>query len=73
MLYDLNNQEVFQGGSGCACSALVTMGYLYEMLKQKKYKRILVIATGALLSPLILAQKETIPSVAHAIVLEVVE
>ena len=73
LLYDMTTQEVFQGGSGCACSALVTMGYLYPLLKKKKYKRILVIATGALLSPILSAQKESIPCVAHAISLEVVE
>ncbi len=67
MLYDLQNQEVFQGGSGCACSGLVTMGHLYPMLKDKKYKRVLVVATGALLSPMMSAQKDTIPCVAHAI------
>jgi stage V sporulation protein AD len=72
MLYDLNQQEVFQGGSGCACSGLVTMGHLYPMLKEKKYKRVLVVATGALLSPILTFQKETIPCVAHAISLEVV-
>lgn len=72
MLYDINKQEVFQGGSGCACSALVTMGHLYPLLKEKKYKRVLVVATGALLSPMMSAQKESIPCVAHAISLEVV-
>lgn len=72
MLYD-QDQQVFQGGSGCACSGLVTMGYLYPLLKQKKYKRILVVATGALLSVLMTSQKESIPCVAHAISLEVVE
>lgn len=73
MLYDLSQQEVFQGGSGCACSALVTMGSLYPMLKEKKLKRILVVATGALLSPMMTSQKESIPCVAHAISLEAVE
>lgn len=73
MLYDITKQEVFQGGSGCACSGLVTMGYLYPRLKEKKYKRVLIVATGALLSPTITAQKDTIPCVAHAISLEVVE
>lgn len=72
MLYDVKNQPVFQGGSGCACSAMVSMGYIYQLMLKGTYKRVLIVATGALLSPLILAQKETIPAVAHAIVLEVV-
>lgn len=73
MLYDLSHQPVFQGGSGCACSALVTMGSLYPQLKDKKLKRILVVSTGALLSPMMSAQKESIPCIAHAISLEAVE
>ena len=35
-----------------------------------KYKKILVIATGALLNPIMTFQKETIPAIAHAVALE---
>lgn len=73
MLYNLSCQPVFQGGSGCACSALVTMGSLYPQLKEKKLKRVLVISTGALLSPMMSCQKESIPGIAHAVSLEAVE
>ncbi|MCD7894097.1 MAG: stage V sporulation protein AD [Erysipelotrichaceae bacterium] len=73
LLYDASKQNVYQGGSGVACSALVTMGYLYPLLKQKNIKHLLVIATGALLSPIMSAQKESVPAVAHAMSLEVVE
>ncbi|MBM7661148.1 stage V sporulation protein AD [Bacillus mesophilus] len=66
------DQEVFAGGSGCACSAVVTYGYLLNQLKEKKYKRILVVATGALLSPVMIQQKETIPTIAHGVVFEAV-
>lgn len=70
MIYDRNNQDVFAGGSGCGCCAAVTYGYILESLKKGIYKKVLVVATGALLNPVIIAQKETIPSIAHAIVLE---
>ena len=73
MIYDINNQNVFSGGSGCACSMITVFSYIYEMLKKKKYKKVLVIATGALLSNTIINQKETIPTIAHAYSLEVVE
>ena len=46
---------------------------LYQQLKNKQMKRVLVVSTGALLSPMMTFQKETIPSVAHAISLEAVE
>ena len=71
--YDLEKQpEVLAGGSGPVCSALVNYGYVYNQLKAKKLKRVLLVATGALFSPTLLYQKENINSIAHAISLEVV-
>ena len=70
LLYDRKQQQVFAGGSGCGCCAAVTYGYLLAKLRDKTYKKILVVATGALLNPIIVAQKETIPGVAHAAVFE---
>lgn len=73
MLYDLDKQkEVLSGGSGPVCSALVNYGYVYDELKKKKLKKVLLIATGALFSPTFIYQKEDIYSIAHAISLEVV-
>jgi len=73
MLYDIDIQkEVKAGGSGPACSALVVYSYIYSLLKSKKIKRVLVMATGALFSPILLYQKENINSICHAISLEVV-
>ena len=73
MIYDVSKQPVFAGGSGPVCSALVAYSYLYHELKNKKIKRVLFVPTGALFSPTLLFQKETIPAIAHAISLEVVE
>lgn len=70
MLFDVYKQPVFSGGSGPACIALVSLGYLYKMMTKGSYNKILLIATGALLNPIMTFQKETIPSIAHAIVLE---
>lgn len=73
MLYDLDKQkEVHAGGSGPVCSALVNFGYIYDRLKKKKLKKVLLIATGALFSPTSIHQGEDIYSIAHAISLEVV-
>ena len=72
MIYDLEKQEVNAGGSGPACSALVVYSYIYDLLKKRKIKRVLVMATGALFSPILLYQKENINSICHAISLEVV-
>ena len=64
-----NAQEKYSGGSGPVCLPLVLFN---NILKQKKYKKILVIATGSLHSPLLVNQKHSIPSIAHLISLEVI-
>ncbi|MFD1738799.1 stage V sporulation protein AD [Bacillus salitolerans] len=64
------DQRVFAGGSGCACSAVVTFSYLVKLLAERKFYRILVVATGALLNPTMIKQKETIPCIAHGVVFE---
>ena len=73
MLYDLKKQPVFAGGSGPVCSALVNFGYIYNQMKEKKLKKVLIVPTGALFSPTMFFQKESLPAIAHAISLEVVE
>ncbi|MWC27559.1 stage V sporulation protein AD [Paenibacillus sp. MMS18-CY102] len=67
MVFDINKQKVQAGGSGCGCSAVVTYGHLLNKLKKGELKRILVAATGALLSPLSFQQGESIPCIAHAV------
>ena len=58
------------GGSGCGCSASVLAGYFYKQLKKGALQRILVLSTGALLSTISPFQGESIPGIAHAVVLE---
>jgi stage V sporulation protein AD len=65
-----NNQPVQAGASGAGCSATVLYGHLLNQLKKGIYKRILVVATGALLSPLSFQQNESIPCIAHAVAIE---
>jgi stage V sporulation protein AD len=66
------DQPVIAGGSGCGCAATVTYGHLLNRMRKGELKRILVIGTGALLSPLSYQQKESIPCVAHAVAIEMV-
>ncbi|CEP49650.1 stage V sporulation protein AD [Paeniclostridium sordellii] len=68
-IFDLEAQDVHCGGSGCGCSASVFNGYIYKMLKAKKFNKVMLVSTGALLSPTSTLQKESIPSVAHAVVI----
>ena len=62
-----NDQKVYQGGSGCGCSAVVLNSYIIQKIDEKKYKKVLFAATGALLSTLSSQQGNTIPGICHAV------
>ena len=64
----LDSQETYAGGSGPACLPLVLFN---KILTTKKYKKILIIATGALHSVALVNQAKPIPAIAHALSLEV--
>lgn len=66
MIYN-DKQKVFCGGSGCACSMVVLIS---KLLKEIKGKRILLLASGALLTPILSNQKQSIPCICHGIVFE---
>ncbi len=70
LIYDLERQDVHSGGSGCGCAAVVFSGLILRRLWEKKYQKILFLATGALMSPTSAQQGETIPGIAHAVVVE---
>ncbi|MBQ9198187.1 MAG: stage V sporulation protein AD [Clostridia bacterium] len=63
-------QDSHAGGSGCGCSAVVLSCHILPKLRSGEWKRVLFMATGALLSPTTSQQGETIPGVAHAVVIE---
>lgn len=58
------------GGSGCAASAILLAGHFIPRLISEELNRIMVIGTGALLSPLSVLQGESIPGIAHIVVIE---
>ena len=63
-------EDEFQGGSGAGCSAVVFNSYIYEKLKRGQLKRVLLAATGALLSTVSSGQGESIPCICHAVSIE---
>ena len=73
MIYDINKQPVYAGASGPACAPLVTYGYIFNKMYKKDIRRVLLVATGALMNTTMVNNKSTIPSIAHAISLEVVD
>lgn len=70
-IYDLKNQDVSCGGSGCGCSAVTFCGYYYDSLKKGLIRNMLLIGTGAMMSPQSLLQGLSIPAVAHLAEIEV--
>lgn len=73
MIFDIKNEPVYSGGSGPACLPLVAYSYVLDQMKKGKLKKVLLVATGALMSPTTVNQKLSIPSIAHAISLEAQE
>ena len=69
-IYDLSKRVANSGGSGCGCIASVFSSYFFQELKEKRLNKILLVGTGALMSPISIGQGETIPSIAHAISIE---
>ncbi len=69
LVYNICEQE-YQGGSGAGCSALVFSSYVYNKLKHGKYNKVLLMATGALLSSVSTQQGDSIPAIAHAVAIE---
>lgn len=69
MIFDAEKQDSHAGGSGCGCSAATLCGYVMNRMAAGELNRVLFAATGALLSPTSTLQGESIPSIAHAVVI----
>ena len=71
LIFDKQKQDTHSGGSGCGCIATVFSGYIYKQLQEKKLKKVLLIATGALMNSTSSQQGESIPGIAHAVSIEI--
>ncbi len=69
MIFDLKKQDVHAGGSGCGCSATVVCSHIVNQIAARKLKKVLFVGTGALLSPTSQLQGETVPGIAHGVLL----
>lgn len=70
-IFKSQEQNTAAGGSGCGCSAVVASGYLYKKLMKREIKKVLLVSTGALMSPTSSFQGESIPGIAHAVSIEI--
>ncbi len=73
MIFDLDKQPVYSGGSGPACLPLVTYSYVFDRMKKGKLKKVLLVATGALMNTTMCNQHLSIPSISHAVSLEAID
>lgn len=73
LLYDINKQPVYAGASGPVTSALVLSSYIIKEMLRGVYEKVLIVPTGAIFSPTKVFQGNTIPSISHAIGIEVVK
>lgn len=69
-IFDKENQDTHAGGSGCGCSAITFAGYILKQLRERKWKRVLFVPTGALLSQVSYNEAKTVPGIAHAVMVE---
>ncbi len=65
LIYNCKDQDKHAGGSGCGCSAVVLASYLLPKLESGDISNILLIGTGAMMSPSSVQQGLPIPAVAH--------
>ncbi len=70
MIYNMKEQDVHAGGSGCGCSNVVFSGFFMKKLLSGEIKNMLLLTTGALMSPDSLNQGNTIPGIAHLVRIE---
>lgn len=70
LIFDSQTQGTGSGGSGCGCAASVLSAHFLPKLASGELKRILFVPTGALLSTVSFNEGQTIPGIAHGVVLE---
>lgn len=73
LIYDNPSQDTHAGGSGCGCSAVVLASYILPKIVSGEWKRILFVPTGALLSKVSFNEGDSIPGIAHGVVIEHME
>lgn len=71
-IYDAKEQDTHAGGSGCGCSAVTLSAYILKKIEDGVWKRVLFAPTGALLSKTSFNEGQTVPGIAHGVVIEAV-
>lgn len=69
-IYDREAQDTHSGGSGCGCSAVMLASFILPKIEKGEWKRVLFVPTGALLSTVSFNEGQSVPGIAHAVVIE---
>ncbi|MDE6128770.1 MAG: stage V sporulation protein AD, partial [Lachnospiraceae bacterium] len=69
-IYDADPQDTHAGGSGCGCSAVTLSAYILKQIAEGNWRKVLFVPTGALLSKTSFNEGQTVPGIAHGVVLE---
>lgn len=69
-IFDAATQDTHSGGSGCGCSAVTFCGYVLPKILDGTWKRVLFVPTGALLSQISFNEGQSVPGIAHAVMIE---
>lgn len=70
VIFDQKTQDTHAGGSGCGCAAVTLSSFILPKIEKGEWKRVLFVPTGALMSTVSYNEGESVPGIAHAIVLE---
>ncbi len=69
-IFDLVTQDVHAGGSGCGCCAVTLSAFILKQIEEGTWKKVLFVPTGALLSKTSFNEGQSVPGVAHGVMLE---
>lgn len=69
-IFDNREQDTHSGGSGCGCAASTLASYILHNIDEGVWKKILFVPTGALLSTVSFNEGDSIPGIAHALIIE---
>lgn len=70
IIYNQKKQDTNAGGSGCGCAAVTLSAYILPKIASGEWKRVLFVPTGALMSTVSFNEGESVPGIAHGIILE---
>lgn len=70
IIFDQQTQNTNSGGSGCGCAATTLSAFILPKIASGEWKRVLFVPTGALMSTVSFNEGQSVPGIAHGIVLE---